>query len=278
MKCSDIEKQLGLFIPKGLAQTDKKENTGLIVGRSDKNVSTIIVAYRIDQEIIDYAVSAQADMIISYEPIIEEPILTIESTNYQGRLLLQLLRHDIACYATGSSFDKCKGGSADWLASRLELSGVYITQPQASYAGMEDTVCQSGKGRIGYYKKKKSLEELTDMICNLFSLEGINAYISKRDDGLTFSDVAVVVWADEKSIEAAMERGVQLIVTCGVSSKEAMKACSEHRAVLELPGETAAHIFETCVEQYLSEVLSSSIEILTIPMQRKSRFLKCRKE
>lgn len=29
-----------------------------------------------------------------------------------------------------------------------------------------------------------------------------------------FSDVAVVVWADEKSIEAAMERGVQLIVTC----------------------------------------------------------------
>ena len=58
------------------------------------------------------------------------------------------------------------------------------------------------------------------MICNLFSLEGINAYISKRDDGLTFSDVAVVVWADEKSIDAAMERGVQLIVTCGVSSKE----------------------------------------------------------
>ena len=72
MKCSDIEKQLELFIPKGLAQTDKKENTGLIVGRSDKNVSTIIVAYRIDQETIDYAVSAQADMIISYEPIIEE--------------------------------------------------------------------------------------------------------------------------------------------------------------------------------------------------------------
>ena len=35
--------------------------------------------------------------------------------------------------------------------------------------------------------------------------------------------------------------------------------------------------FETCVEQYLSEVLSSSVEILTIPMQRKSRFLKCRK-
>lgn len=191
MKCSDIEKQLELFIPKGLAQTDKKENTGLIVGRSDKNVSTIIVAYRIDQETIDYAVSAQADMIISYEPIIEEPILTIESTNYQGRLLLQLLRHDIACYATGSSFDKCKGGSADWLASRLELSGVYITQPQAHMQEWKTQSARVVKDEL-YYKKKKSLEELTDMICNLFSLEGINAYISKRDDGLTFSDVAVV--------------------------------------------------------------------------------------
>ena len=52
MKCSDIEKHWN-FYSKGLAQTDKKENTGLIVGRSDKNVSTIIVAYRIDQETID---------------------------------------------------------------------------------------------------------------------------------------------------------------------------------------------------------------------------------
>ena len=100
----------------------KKKNTGLIVGRSDKNVSTIIVAYRIDQETIDYAVSAQADMIISYEPIIEELFNNWKSSNIQGTCFcLQLLRHDIACYATGSSFDKCKGGSADWLASRLEL-------------------------------------------------------------------------------------------------------------------------------------------------------------
>ena len=43
--------------------------------------------------------------------------------------------------------------------------------------------------------------------------------------------MAVVVWADEKSIEAAMERGVSIDCSCGVSSKEAMKACSEHRAV-----------------------------------------------
>ena len=160
MKCSDIEKQLELFIPKGLAQTDKKENTGLIVGRSDKNVSTIIVAYRIDQETIDYAVSAQADMIISYEPIIEEPILTIGSTNYQGRLLLQLLRHDIACYATGSSFDKCKGGSADWLASRLELSGVYITEPQASYAGMKIQSAKVVKDELDITKRKSHLRNL----------------------------------------------------------------------------------------------------------------------
>ena len=31
MKCSDIEKQLELFIPKGLAQTDKKENMEISV-------------------------------------------------------------------------------------------------------------------------------------------------------------------------------------------------------------------------------------------------------
>ena len=59
MRCNDIEKQLELFIPKR-ATAVEKENTGLIVGRSDKNVSTIVVAYRVDQETIDYAISEQA--------------------------------------------------------------------------------------------------------------------------------------------------------------------------------------------------------------------------
>ncbi len=277
MKCSDIEKQLELFIPKGITAAEK-ENTGLIVGRSDKNVSTIVIAYRIDQETVDYAVSAQVDLIIIREPIIKEPILTIGSDSYQGRLLLQLLRHDIACYATGSSFDLCKGGTADWIASKLDLSGIYITEPKAEYTGINEQPCQSGAGRIGHYKKKKTLEEIVNRVCDEFSLEAVRAYISKEEDGLAFSDVAVVVWADEESIDAAMERGVQLIVTCGVNCQNAMKACSEHRAVIELSGETAEEIFTDCIEQYLSEVLSSSIEILTMPTRRKCRFLTPGKE
>ena len=277
MKCSDIEKQLALFIPKKITAAEN-ENTGLIVGRSDKNVSTIVVAYRIDQEVVDYAVSAQADMILTREPIIEEPIATIGSDSYQGRLLLQLLRHDIACYATGSSVDLCKDGTADWIASKLDLSGIYITEPKAEYTGRNGQTCQSGAGRIGHYKKKKTLEEIVNRVCDAFSLEAVPAYISKEEDGLAFSDVAVVVWADEERMDAAMERGVQLIVTCGISWKDAMKACSEHCAVIELSGETAEDIFTDCVEQYLSEVLSSSIEILTVPTRRKCRFLTPGKE
>ncbi len=272
MKCSDVEKQLEYFIPKGITVAEN-ENTGLVVGRSDKNVSTIVVAYRIDQETIDYAVSAQVDMIITCESIIKEPILTIGSDSYQGRLLLQLLRHDIACYATGSSFDLCKGGTADRIASKLDLSGIYITEPKAEYIDINGQLCQSGEGRIGHYKKKKTLNEIVKRVCSEFSLEAVRTYISKEVDGLAFSDVAVVVWADEKSLDAAMERGVQLIVTCGVSCQDAMKACSEHHAVIELSGETAEGIFTDCVESYLSDVLSSSIEILTMPTRRKCKFL-----
>ena len=99
-------------------------------------------------------------MIISYEPIIEEPILTIGSTNYQGRLLLQLLRHDIACYATGSSFDKCKGGSADWLASRLELSGVYITEPRHHMQEWKIQSAKVVKDELDITKRKSHLRNL----------------------------------------------------------------------------------------------------------------------
>lgn len=278
MKCSDIEKQLRLFVPQELSLEGKKENTGLIVGRSDKNVSTIVIAYRVDQETVDYAVSAQADMLISYEPVIKEPVLKIGSTSYQGRLLLQLMRYDIACYAVGSSFDLCKGGTADWIASKLDLSGVFVTEPLQSYTDANGVVCQGGCGRIGHYKKKKTLGEIVERICDGFSQEAVRAYISKDDNEQAFSDVSVIPWADEKSLDAAMERGAQIVVTCGVSCQDAMKVCSEHKAVLELSGQTAEDAFCDCTEQYLSEMLSSSVEILTMPTSRRSVILMPGKE
>lgn len=278
MKCSDIEKQLEKLVPKKVSLEAGNENTGLIVGRSDKNVSTIIITYCVDQEVVDYAISVQADMIVSYEPIIKTPILKIGSGSYEGRLLLQLLRYDIACYATGSSFDLCKGGTADWIASKLELSGVSATEPLIEYEGIEGTICQSGFGRIGHYKKKKTFEEIVDNVTNEFSQEIVRVYGFEEDDELPVSDVAVSVWADEKSLDLAMMRGAQLIVTCGVGYQDAMKACGEHRTILELSGSVAEEGFCECTEQYLSDVLSSSIEILTVPTRRKCRFLRSRKE
>lgn len=278
MKCSDIEKQLEKLVPKKVSLAAGDQNTGLIVGRNDKNVSTIIITYCVDQEVVDYAISVQADMIISYEPIIKEPILKIGSESFEGRLLLQLLRYDIACYATGNSFDLCKGGTADWIASKLDLSGVSVTEPLTEYQGVEGNICQSGFGRIGHYKKKKTFEEIVDRVSAEFSQEQVRVYGFEEDDELPFSDIAVSVWADEKSLDLAIMRGAQMIVTCGVGYQDAMKACGEHRTILELSGAVAEEGFCECIDQYLSEVLSSSIEILTVPTRRKCRFLRSRKE
>mgnify|MGYP007027081363 CR=1 FL=1 len=69
---------------------------------------------------------------------------------------------------------------SDWLASRLELSGVYITERRHHMQEWKIQSAKVVKDELDITKRKKSLEELTDMICNLFSLEGINAYISKE--------------------------------------------------------------------------------------------------
>lgn len=263
MKCSDIERKLSL-----LSLLDNcKENTGLIVGRSDKNVSTVVVAYRVDKETVEYAVSVQADMIISYEPVIKEPLLTIKSQSYQGRILLQLLRHDIACYSLGRGFDMCDKGMAEWIAARMELSGDY----EKAYS------TQKGFTWIGQYNKEKSLEEITKIAGEAFQENEVRVFTQNVDKkGMT--DAAVVVWADDKSIDEAIERGAQFIITCDIAYSEAVRACSENKAVIVLSGETAENSFTDCMEQYLAEVLSSSVEILTMPVKRKSRIFISGKE
>lgn len=273
MKCIDIERQLEQLAPQSLAKGGR--NNGLIIGRSDKNVSSIVVVYRVDQEAVDFAVTMQADMIISHEPVIREPLARIGSDTYQGRLLLRLLRHDIACYALSRSFDLCKGGTADWIAARLELTGIRdIDLPDS--CGEKD-ICRGG-GRMGNYKRARTLEEIGSRIAEVFEEESIGAYVPSGKEEAGYSDIAIIPEGEIPFLEAAMEQGAEMIVTCGIEYETGIRLCREQKTVLELSRKTEEAAFCDSVEQYLSEVVSSSVNILTAPGRKEYQRIRLRKE
>lgn len=86
MKCKNVVELLNHLAPETLAC--EWDNVGLTVGRLDKNVSKILVALEVTNDVVNKAIEEQADMIITHHPLIFQSQKKINSESSLGRMLL----------------------------------------------------------------------------------------------------------------------------------------------------------------------------------------------
>ena len=75
------------------------DNTGLLAGRDDKQVTCIYIALDAEDETVREAVRCHADMLITHHPLIFGGLKRITNQDFIGRRILELIRHDISYYA-----------------------------------------------------------------------------------------------------------------------------------------------------------------------------------
>ena len=71
MLCRDIMKVIETTYPKHAAL--EWDNVGLLVGRANKDVKKIYIALDATDEVIDAAISLEADMLITHHPMLFSP-------------------------------------------------------------------------------------------------------------------------------------------------------------------------------------------------------------
>ena len=111
MKCSEIFEYLKRLYPPELAMD--WENSGFLLGRSDKEVRNVLVVLDITNEVLDYAGAKSIDLIVSHHPIIFSDIKRITDDTLLGNYILKILKNDISVIAMHTNFDIAKGGMAD---------------------------------------------------------------------------------------------------------------------------------------------------------------------
>ena len=103
MKCHDILNSLCGLCPYEYAEG--WDNVGLLVGDYDKEVKSVYIAVDPTDAIIDDAIKKGADMIITHHPMLFSPIKRVVSSDFVGRRVLALAKHDIAYAAMHTNFD-----------------------------------------------------------------------------------------------------------------------------------------------------------------------------
>lgn len=182
---------------------DPGDNSGLLVGDPAAEVTRIHFAMDLTQRVLDEAIAAGADLIVTHHPIMFSPIKRLVTTDYESRLMMQLVLHGIAMISAHTNLDKAPGGIDDVLAERIGLTNV------------------TGEGyvRIGDLPHPMSADELTAHVSRV-----LDTVVRPMGSSENITRVAVCSGAGGSEWPVAHGWGAQAFISGEIKHHDALPA------------------------------------------------------
>ena len=183
-----------------IAPTELKmdwDNMGLLCGRGDKEVRTILVALDPFPHVCQEAAEIGADLLVTHHPLIFEVLKAVTDQTTVGQAIMTLIRSDITAINAHTNLDCAEGGVNDMLAERLELKDI-------SVIGSEHLL------RAGNYES--SLPDFLEQVKTRLGCEGLR-YV---DGGRPVRKVAVGGGSCGSELQEVIEAGCDTFVTADI--------------------------------------------------------------
>ena len=100
------------------------DNSGLLVGHPDNEVTGVHFALDVTNHVIDEAIANGANLIVTHHPMMFSPIKRLVETDHQARLLCRMIRTGISLIAAHTNLDQAPGGCNDVLAQTIGLTDI----------------------------------------------------------------------------------------------------------------------------------------------------------
>ncbi len=100
------------------------DNSGLLVGSPEAEVTSVLLALDVTEPVIDEAVSLGAQLIITHHPLMFSPRKRLTDEDYEGRLIRRLVRENLSLIAAHTNLDQAPCGINDTLAELCGLTEI----------------------------------------------------------------------------------------------------------------------------------------------------------
>jgi dinuclear metal center YbgI/SA1388 family protein len=164
MLLGDITKYLEQRAP--LALQENYDNSGLIVGHSQMEITGAVICLDSIEEVIDEAISLGYNLVIAHHPIVFSGLKKLTGKNYVERTVLKAIKNDIAIYAIHTNLDNVIDGVNFQIAQKLGLQQLRILQPKSKnlvklevfvpknhLESVRTALFTAGAGQIGNYSE-----------------------------------------------------------------------------------------------------------------------------
>jgi len=100
------------------------DKTGLSVGNIQKDIRKILITLDLTDSVIQEAIRAKVDLLLSHHPLLMEPIDSFLDTNSMGSKLLEIIKNSIAVYTAHTNYDIMPEGLNVIFAKKLGFTGI----------------------------------------------------------------------------------------------------------------------------------------------------------
>ena len=158
------------------------DNSGLICGNKQMNISKAIICLDAIESVLDEAIEKGANLVVAHHPIVFSGLKTFTGKNYVERVIIKAIKNDIAIYAIHTNLDNVTQGVNAKMCEMLEIENPKILAPKSNVLSkivfftplndaeeVKSALFEIGAGNIGKYSEAS------------FNLEGIGTY--KAMDG-----------------------------------------------------------------------------------------------
>lgn len=142
------------------------DNSGLLVGDREAEVTGVVVSLDCTEEVVAEAVERGANLIVSHHPIVFKGLKRFTGASYVERTVMEAIRNGIQLYAIHTNLDNVADGVNERLASLVGctpesqrilrpkasvLMQVVVYVPQDHTEVVQQAMFDAGAGHIGNY-------------------------------------------------------------------------------------------------------------------------------
>ena len=186
------------------------DNDGIMCAPDySSEVNNVLITLDVTEEIVDYAISRNFDLIISHHPLIFKPISRLTEENHVCRKVIKLLSNNVSVFSFHTRADKVSGGVNDILAEKIGLVDV-------------EPFGEDGLGRVGNLPEERELDEFADMVKMQLGADAVRF----ADAYNTVKRVALVGGDGKDYVKDAIEAGADTYLS-GRLSYNVMEEASD---------------------------------------------------
>lgn len=244
MLCKEILQVIEASYPRDAALDF--DNVGLLAGRTEKEVERVYLALDATDAVIDRAIEAGADLLITHHPLIFSPLKRVTDEDFISRRVIKLIQNDISYYAMHTNYDVL--GMAELSERILGICNSQVLDP--TMTGEEGQ--EEGIGRVGNLPEAMSLKECCTYVKHKLDLGSLKVF---GDMEQPVKRLAVSPGSGKTAIRAALEKGADVLVTGDIGHHEGLDAVEQGLAVIDAGHYGTEYIFIDDMKKFLEKKL-----------------------